>query len=632
MIFCSLMICTTHVRAAMLEDAQAAYDRQDYTTAFELWKILAGQGDAEAEFNLGMMYDYGFGVKQDATQAVDWFRRAAVQGHVKAERHYEADNFAYHLGLPKVAQAKASDKVVAASALPPPLEKAPQPDAQNLAAIEPAAGKAPEPPIRLAPEPAVDTNDFQKLNDLASKGDATAQLKLGNIYALGGDGIPQDYEVAATWYAKAADQGNADAEELLADFYNMGAGVSQSYTEAAQLYRSSAEQGNAQAQTELARLYVTGHGVTQDYGQAAAWYTKAAAQNNAEAAYELGNLYAGGIGVKQDYHQAKEYYLQAVRQGNTKAAAALDNIVAEGLDKPQENVLKQEAPAVEEKKPASTPPASQAAKREDILPRQQKAETEEEALSRKQSALATKQGLDAGVEFSGYRYRETFGTSDPLVVTSGRKFGGDVGYTYVPVPDYFMRAEGRIAEGATNYSSANGNKRGEPDRVWEARLLAGGDLNLGSLNTSPYIGYGTRFLYNDARGTAPDGSLGYRRISNYRYIPLGFTERVGIGQGARLAANIEYDIFAGGWQKSYLRDIAPVGFENIRNKQHKGFGTRGSLMVELDKLGFSAGPWFNYWHIGTSNWVADPFHPPLGFYEPDNTTREFGIRLTKDFW
>jgi TPR repeat protein len=617
MVLCFVIVRTTGAGAAMLEDAQAAYNRQDYRTASELWKILAQQGDAEAEFNLGMMYDYGFGMKKDSMQAVDWFRRAAVQGHVKAERHYEADNFAYHLGLPKVAQAKASDKTV-----PVPVaavaEKAPQTDPQSLANIEPAAGKAPVPPVRLTPEPANNTNDLQKLNDLANKGDATAQLKLGNFYALGGSGVSQDYELAAAWYTKAAEQGNADAEELLGDFYNMGAGVSQSYTAAARLYRQSAEQNNAQAQTELARLYAEGHGVSQDYGQAAAWYTKAAAQGNAEAAYELGNLYAGGIGVKQDYKQAKGYYLQAVKQGNAKAQAAFDSIAAEGLDKPQENVL----PQSDLQKAAAGEKTSNADN-----PQQQG-----DILARQQSALATKQGLDAGVEFSGYRYRETFGRSDPFVNQSGRKFGGDVGYTYVPLPDYFMRVEGRVAEGPVNYSSANGNMRGEPDREWEGRLLAGGDINLGSWNTSPYIGYGTRFLYNDARGTAPDGSRGYRRISNYRYIPLGFTERVGIGQGARLAANIEYDIFAGGWQKSYLRDIAPVGFENIRNKQHKGFGTRGSLMVELDKLGFSAGPWFNYWHIGTSNWVADPFNPPLGFYEPDNTTREFGIRIVKDFW
>ena len=58
-----------------------------------------------------------------------------------------------------------------------------------------------------------------------------------------------------------------------------------------------AEQGNAQAQNSLGTYYEVGRGVAQDDRQAAAWYRKAAEQGHADAQYYLGNMYEGGRGV-----------------------------------------------------------------------------------------------------------------------------------------------------------------------------------------------------------------------------------------------------------------------------------------------------------------------------------------------
>ena len=58
-----------------------AYDRGDYATALREFKPLAEQGDAYAQYNLGVMYDNGQGVTQDYKTAVKWFRRAAEQGN-----------------------------------------------------------------------------------------------------------------------------------------------------------------------------------------------------------------------------------------------------------------------------------------------------------------------------------------------------------------------------------------------------------------------------------------------------------------------------------------------------------------------------------------------------------------------
>lgn len=47
---------------------------------FEKQLLLAHQGDANAQKNLGVMYDNGDGVKQDKQQAFEWFLKAAEQG------------------------------------------------------------------------------------------------------------------------------------------------------------------------------------------------------------------------------------------------------------------------------------------------------------------------------------------------------------------------------------------------------------------------------------------------------------------------------------------------------------------------------------------------------------------------
>ncbi|WP_146117165.1 tetratricopeptide repeat protein, partial [Haemophilus influenzae] len=62
-----------------------ATKRGDYQTAFKLWLPLAEQGNASIQFNLGLMYKKGQGIKQDDFEAVKWFRKAAEQGVADAQ-------------------------------------------------------------------------------------------------------------------------------------------------------------------------------------------------------------------------------------------------------------------------------------------------------------------------------------------------------------------------------------------------------------------------------------------------------------------------------------------------------------------------------------------------------------------
>jgi TPR repeat protein len=57
----------------------------DRTQAVSWYRKAAVQEYAEAQYNLGGMYYKGYGVHQDKAQAVSWFRMAAEQGHAKAQ-------------------------------------------------------------------------------------------------------------------------------------------------------------------------------------------------------------------------------------------------------------------------------------------------------------------------------------------------------------------------------------------------------------------------------------------------------------------------------------------------------------------------------------------------------------------
>ena len=62
----------------------------DKKKVFESTKAKAVGGDAEAQSNLGLMYEIGEGVPEDDKEAVKWYRKAAEQGDAEAQ---------YNLGL-----------------------------------------------------------------------------------------------------------------------------------------------------------------------------------------------------------------------------------------------------------------------------------------------------------------------------------------------------------------------------------------------------------------------------------------------------------------------------------------------------------------------------------------------------
>ncbi len=73
------------VLAADFQDGWEAYKRGDYKTALKEWRLLAEQGDPDAQYYLGRMYDRRIGVPEDNVEAVKWYRLAAAQDDAGAQ-------------------------------------------------------------------------------------------------------------------------------------------------------------------------------------------------------------------------------------------------------------------------------------------------------------------------------------------------------------------------------------------------------------------------------------------------------------------------------------------------------------------------------------------------------------------
>jgi TPR repeat protein len=111
----------------------------------------------------------------------------------------------------------------------------------------------------------------------ANAGDAASQVLVGESYASG-KGVGQDYNQAADWYRKAAEQGSIAGQLHLAALYRDGGGKHfvRDMVQAAGWYRKAAEQGDVGAQATLGVLYSLGQGVQQSYVEAYYWLDLAA--------------------------------------------------------------------------------------------------------------------------------------------------------------------------------------------------------------------------------------------------------------------------------------------------------------------------------------------------------------------
>ena len=171
----------------------AYYLRGDFAAALREWRPLAEQGDAQAQFYLGIMHTNGEGVPEDDRQAAYWFQKSARQGNPQSQ---------YHLGILYA----------------------------NGAGVPEDAPQA--------------VYWFRKS---AEQGDARAQFNLGVMYEFG-EGVPEDDRQAVNWYRQAAGQGHARAQFGLGLMYADGAGIPQDSVQAYAWFNLAAAGGDERVQ------------------------------------------------------------------------------------------------------------------------------------------------------------------------------------------------------------------------------------------------------------------------------------------------------------------------------------------------------------------------------------------------
>ena len=161
----------------------------------------------------------------------------------------------------------------------------------------------------------------KELRKRAERGDHAAQLELGRIAATNGD-----YDEAAQWYRKSADQGNVGGQHDLAVLYINGTGVTQDYAEAVKLFSLAAAQGDVESQYSLGLRYLKGDHVAQNFNEAAKCFGMAAEQGNADAMLSYGRRFVSGEGVTKDIVQAYKWCTLADKNGKWGASDVRDSL------------------------------------------------------------------------------------------------------------------------------------------------------------------------------------------------------------------------------------------------------------------------------------------------------------------
>lgn len=175
LISCMLAVGTAY--ADDFSDGVSYYEQGDFASALDSFKAAAAKGNADAQFNLGLMFLNGEGVPQDYKQALNWFEQSASKGNVRAQ--------------------------------------------VNIGRMY-AKGKG------MLSNHGIAASWFKKAAD---QGYADAQYSLGILYVTG-TGVGRDYNKARALFQQAANQNNASAQYQLGLLYQKGRGVAVNLIEA----------------------------------------------------------------------------------------------------------------------------------------------------------------------------------------------------------------------------------------------------------------------------------------------------------------------------------------------------------------------------------------------------------------
>lgn len=224
----------------------------------------AEAGEAEAQYQLGVDYQFGLGGPADWPAARAWFGRAAAQGHVKG--------LGAHGYMLLSGSGGPQDLVGAEKALRQAGEGGEASATANLAELLLLRGEAAE--------------ARQMLARAVAGGALNARYRLGRLDIAEGR-VPEGMALVE----QAVERGHPEATLYFSGLLLAGGnGLKADPARAARLLRQAAEAGYGPATNDLARLYDLGIGVAADPRQAADLYRRALSQGTAIAGYNLGLL------------------------------------------------------------------------------------------------------------------------------------------------------------------------------------------------------------------------------------------------------------------------------------------------------------------------------------------------------
>ncbi len=277
-------------------------------------KRLADAGDPFAQFSYATLFDPIFKNTDnlDINVALEWYLKAANQGHANAQLNYGWRYFYGQAGLP----------VDYDKGFPWLLKAAQQgvTDAQSAVGEAYRDGKGTKADLVTA---------LEWLRKAADKGNAFSQAEIGDAYAEGKPGYDKNMNEAIAWYRKAAGQKSTYAQRKLGLIYLSGQnGAAREPATAYEYLKQAAEGGDRIAQYNLGTMYQKGIFVKEDLSTAIGWYKKSADQGYAEAQNAMGIAYLTGVGASKDKDAAKAWFEKAAANGNKEAAESLKSMGA----------------------------------------------------------------------------------------------------------------------------------------------------------------------------------------------------------------------------------------------------------------------------------------------------------------
>lgn len=201
------------------------------------WFLMAANnGNDEAQFQIGVKYDYGIGVRKSHKEALKWFMRAASKENIRAL--YTTGRCYYYGDGVRVDE--------------------------NMA--------------------------FYYLRRSAERGYMPAMYMVGDFYCTGyyrSNAVDKDDEQAVKWYKKAVDKEYTPAQYKLGLCYYYGYGLSVDNNTALEYFRKAAEKEHADAIYMIGDFYYKGIVVKKDENTAIEYYKRAAELGNDNAKMKM---------------------------------------------------------------------------------------------------------------------------------------------------------------------------------------------------------------------------------------------------------------------------------------------------------------------------------------------------------